>query len=113
MDEERDAFKRAASQTSILDKELAALEPSPFEFRFKFEDDDGRHNFQNGDWEAHAMFWNGIHRMKENEVLDWMNETFNVEYMLFAVGNQAKRPRTWQLLGVLRVDEMTQTELPL
>ena len=33
----------------------------------------------------------------------------HVEYpkrgMLFAVGNQAKRPQVWQLLGVLRVDD--------
>jgi hypothetical protein len=43
--------------------------------------------------------------------------TFNVEYplkgMVFAIGNQAKRPQTWQLLGVIRLDEQTQGELVL
>jgi hypothetical protein len=31
--------------------------------------------------------------------------------MVFALGNQAKRPQTWQLLGVIRLDEMLQGEL--
>lgn len=115
--EEREAFRIAARQTSLLDRELAALDPSPFEFRFKFEDD-AAHDFENGDWEAHAMFYNGRKQgMSEQEVLDWMDETFNVRYpqqgMLFAVGNQAKRPHVWQLLGVLRVDDLAQEMLPL
>lgn len=115
--EEREAFVKAARQTSLFDKELAALDPTPFEFRFKFEDD-ARHDFQNGDWEAHAMFYNGRKRgMSEKETLDWMDDTFNVKYpkqgMLFAVGNQAKRPQVWQLLGVLRVDDPGQGILPL
>ena len=113
--EERDAFQQAAKQTSLLDEELATLDPSPFEFRFRFEDDK-QHEFQNGDWEAHAMFYNGIKKgMTEAEVLDWMDNTFNVEYpkrgMLFAVGNQAKRPQVWQLLGVLRVEDSAQGAL--
>jgi hypothetical protein len=78
----------------MFDEDLATLEPTPFEFRFKFEDD-SRHDFENGDWEAHAMFWIGGKRgMAEKEILDWMDHTFNVDYprkgMLFAVGNQAK-----------------------
>lgn len=114
---ERDAFKQAAQQTSFLDKELAALEPTPYEFRFKCKDDT-EHNFENGDWEAHAMFYNGFRRTKsEQETLDWMDHVFNVEYpqrgMLFAVGNQAKRRHVWQLLGVLRVPESMQGSLAL
>jgi hypothetical protein len=113
---ERETLKKAASQTSLFDKELAGLDPSPFEFRFIFEDE-SRHDFQNGDWEAHAMFCNGKRRgMSDQEVLDWMDNAFNVTYpqkgMLFAVGNQAKRPHVWQLLGVLRVDDSRQDALP-
>jgi hypothetical protein len=54
----------------------------------------------------------GKRGMAEKEILDWMDHTFNVDYprkgMLFAVGNQAKRPHVWQLLGVLRVRETYQ-----
>lgn len=114
--EEREAFKRAARQTSLLDKELEQLEPSPYDFRFKFEDASGPHDYQNGDWEAHAMFFNERRRSNEMRALQWMDQRFNEEYpkagMAFAIGNQAKRPQTWQLLGVLRLDVVSQTELP-
>ena len=38
---------------------------------------------------------------------------FPRERMLFAVGNQAKRPQVWQLLGVLKVDDLRQEALAL
>lgn len=114
MTEEREAYARAARQGSLLDKELETLEPSPYEFKFKFRDDEAEHTYVNGDWEAHAMFYNGRRRSSEVEVLQWMDETFNVKYpakgMAFAVGNQAKRPHIWQLLGVLRLDELSDSE---
>jgi hypothetical protein len=97
-------------------EQLKALEPSPYEFRFKFEDDAGPHDYANGDWEAHAMYFNGCRREgSEQAALDWMSKKFNEEYprkgMLFCVGNMAKRPQTWQLLGVLRVDDTGQPAL--
>lgn len=117
IEEEREAFRRAARQTALFDRELAELEPSPYEFRFRFEDDGGRHDYQNGDWEAHAMFWRERHRTSEAEALRWMDGTLNEEYprkgMVFAIGNQAKRPQTWQLLGVIRLDEPAQGELEI
>ena len=51
----------------------------------------------------------------EAEALKRMSAVFNDEYpkkgMLFALGNQAKRPQTWQLLGVIRYDQPLQTDL--
>ena len=35
----------------MFDKELAELDPSSFEFRFKFEDEAGKHDYECGDWE--------------------------------------------------------------
>lgn len=117
IEEEREAFRHAARQTSMFDKELAELEPSPYEFRFIFEDEGGKHDYQSGDWETHAMFWNQRRRASEADALKWMNETFNEKYprkgMAFAIGNQAKRPQTWQLLGIIRLDVPLQSELPL
>ena len=116
LDAERKIYEQAASQGSFFDKQLAALEPSPFEFRFKFADGSGPHDYANGDWEAHAMFFNGRKREGSDQAtLDWRSTTFNEHYaergMLFCVGNVAKRPQTWQLLGVLRVDETDQPAL--
>lgn len=115
MAEERAAYAKAARQGSLLDKQLETLEPTPYEFKFRFRDDEAEHIYANGDWEAHAMFYNGRMRGRtEMEVLDWMDHVFNVEYpakgMVFAVGNQAKRPHVWQLLGVLRLDELSDNE---
>lgn len=113
---ERRTYADAARQDSFFDEQLRALEPSPFEFRFEFEDASGLHNFANGDWEAHTMFFLGRKREgSEDAALNWMSKTFNEDYprkgMLFCVGNMAKRPQTWQLLGVLRVDESSQASL--
>ncbi|HMS94453.1 MAG TPA: hypothetical protein PKA03_04420 [Tabrizicola sp.] len=113
LEQERRTYAEAARQDSFFDERLKALEPSPYEFRFKFEDEDGLHNYANGDWEAHAMYFNGVRREgSEQTALDWMSRTFNDEYprkgMLFCVGNMAKRPQTWQLLGVLRVNDTDQ-----
>ena len=103
IDAERQAFRQAASQTAMFDKELAELNPSPFEFRFRFEDEAGSHNYENGDWEAHAMYWREERRTGEAEALKWMSGVFNDQYprrgMTFAIGNQAKRPHVWQLLA--------------
>lgn len=109
--EAKDAYAKAARQGSLLDKELETLEPTPFDFKFRFYDADGEHTYTNGDWEAHAMYYMGLRRGRSvRETLEWMDHTFNVVYpekgMAFAVGNMAKRPQTWQLLGVIRLDEL-------
>lgn len=113
VEEERRIYAEAARQGSFFDERLKALEPSPYDFRFKFEDATGAHDYANGDWEAHAMYFNGLRREgSEKAALDWMSKVFNHDYpskgMLFCVGNMAKRPQTWQLLGVLRVDDTAQ-----
>jgi hypothetical protein len=115
LNEERAAYAEAARQGSLLDKELETLQPTPHEFKFHFRDEEAEHTYTNGDWEAHAMFYNGRRRGKtEAEVQAWMDHVFNVEYptngMAFAVGNQAKRPHVWQLLGVVRLDELSMSE---
>jgi hypothetical protein len=114
---EKASYSRAAQQGNFFDDQLAELEPSPYKFSFQFDDDAGRHEYQNGDWEAHTMFWRERNRTSEAEAIRWMDSTFNELYpkrgMVFAIGNQAKRPRTWQLLGVIRLDESRQFEMPI
>jgi hypothetical protein len=41
IEDERGAYRSAAQQESFFDQKLAELEPSPYEFRFSFEDADG------------------------------------------------------------------------
>lgn len=112
---ERAAFDRAARQIGMFDARLAAIEPTPYHFSFSFEDGSGKHTYQCGDWEAHTMFWRESQRTSAARALQWMDDIFNVQYprdgMVFAIGNQAKRPRTWQLLGVIRLSEERQGDL--
>jgi hypothetical protein len=93
IEEEREAYRLAARQTSMLDQDLAELDPTPYEFRFRFEDGAGCHDYENGD----AMFWHACHRSGANEALRWVDRVFNEDYprrgMAFAIGNQVK-PRT-------------------
>ena len=62
------------------------------------------------------MFWRESRRRGEVKVLQWLDAVFNDEYprkrMVFAIGNQPKRPQTWQLLTVIRLDELSQPEFP-
>lgn len=110
---ERALFVSAGRQTSFLDAELAAFDPSPYAFAFRFEDSEGKHTYQCGDWETQATFrkWSEIYG--EEKALDYLSARYNDEYpkrgVVFALGNVLKRPHIWQLLGVVRADERFQT----
>lgn len=113
---EEEKYKNAVKQMSLLDKDLKAIKPVPYEFRFEFHDGSGPHDYKANDWETSAMFNRAAKREGSDEkALEWMERIFNKDYpeksMLFCVGNIAKYPKTWQLLGVLRVDDVDQDEL--
>jgi hypothetical protein len=110
---EREAYRQAARQMSILDKELEAFEPIPYAFAFAYEDAAGKHLMQCGDWETSATFWRMSRMNGEQAALDYLSKAFNEEYprkgMVFAMGTMKKRPKQWMLLGVIRLDETRQT----
>jgi len=112
---EQEAYRNAGRQQSFLDEELTAFKPSTYEFVFAFEDADGRHAWRCGDWETHATFFKWRREYGELEALQRLAGKYNDEYpqrgVAFAVGNMAKRPQTWQLLGVIRLDETGQLNL--
>lgn len=109
---EREGFRRAARQTSMLDLELEALEPVPYAFAFTYEDGTGPHTMRCGDWETSATFWYWSKSYGEQGALDRLTKTFGEDYpskgMVFAMGTLKKRPKQWILLGVIRLDETTQ-----
>jgi hypothetical protein len=111
---ERDAYKNAARQRSFLDEELAAIEPVPFEFAFTWFDADGRHTMRCGDWETTAWFWRRRHEIGERKTLEEMYGRYNDEYprkgVAFALGTLKKRPQQWTLLGVIRLDPLTESQ---
>ncbi len=113
IDAEKALFVKAGRQTSFLDADLEALDPVPYAFAFRFEDDDGQHTYQCGDWETQATFWKWKRTYGEQRALQDLSARYNDEYpkkgLAFALGNVLKRPHTWQLLGVIRADDKFQT----
>jgi hypothetical protein len=108
---EREGYKRAAQQGSFLDDELDALEPVPYTFAFSYEDAAGRHVNTCGDWETSAAYWNFTWNKSEKAALDHLTGTYNDKYpskgMAFAMGTVKARPSQWLLLGVIRLNELT------
>ena len=89
------------------------MEPSPYEFGFKFEDAMDPHDYANGDWETPAIFCNGRRREgSDHATFESMSGRLNDKHprkaMLFCVGTVARRSQAWQLQGVLRVDDTAQ-----
>ena len=115
---EKKKYKAAAAQLSMLDAELAALEPCPYEFKFDYQTDDGvAHEMACEDWETAAMFNRFERLLGAKAALDKMSVTFNEEYpaagMAFTMGTHSRHPDQWLLVGVLRLDPVSQLALTL
>ncbi len=118
VEKERAAFARAARQASFLDAELAEYDPPPFEFRMRVTDAAGPHDYECGDWETAAAFFN-LRRQgySEQRVLQHLDEQYNSERprrgLLLAMGTVKKRPDQWLLLGILSLPDPAQHALPV
>lgn len=113
IDEARAAFELQARQASMFDKELDLIEPCPYEFKLSFLDGDGkRRNKLCGDWETQAAFFNLKNKYGEETAIKHLRETYCEKYVstgiVFALGNMASRPHTWQLLGVFSLPAQQQ-----
>jgi hypothetical protein len=114
IEEERAEYAKATDQLSFLTQQQEPLKPCPYEFRFKYQTEDGPHNHKCGDWETAAMFYRFSRRYGEAEALRIMDQTFNKNYpekgMAFAMGTDSRYP-IWLLVGVLRLDKIDQMAL--
>lgn len=115
---EREAQRHAtlAQQTSLFNKTAEPLKLCPYEFSFEWRDATGiakRHTCD--DWETSTAFFRRRELHGEQEGLLSLKRTYEEDYpqrgMRFALGTHSRRSNQWLLVGVLRVDENTQTEL--
>lgn len=115
LEQAKQNYEQQAAQLSMLDKEISAYEPCPFEFKMHYNDADGPHKKTCADWETPAAFFNLSREMDEQKVLEHLRETYCEKYvktgLVFSLGNMKKRPQTWQLLGIFPVEETTQQSL--
>lgn len=106
---------KTLSQGSLFDKELAKIDPCPFDIRMRFTDGTGRHDMACGDWETAATFFKWKSSYGEEPALARLKERYEGEYakagVAFAFGTMAKHPTTWILLGIIRLDESHQPKL--
>lgn len=115
---EQRAYAAAASQLSLLDQELRALEPCPFAFQFDYTTEDRKqHAATCDDWETSATFYKWERELGRESALAQMQQTFNVRYphdgMVFAMGTHSRRPEQWLLVGVIRLDRVKQLSMEL
>ena len=112
---ERRAYAAAANQASFFDDDLKALNPCPYAFRFRYSTEDGPHENTCEDWETTAMFYSFSRLYGEEEALKLMSKTFAEEYpkkgVAFALGTHSRFPKSWLLVGVIRLDEVDQPPL--
>ena len=116
IDAERRKYQAASDQLSLLDAELAALDPCPYAFKFQFETEDGvGHEMTCEDWETAATFYRFERLLGANAALEKMSNVFNEKYveagMVFAMGTHSRHPDQWLLVGVLRLDRVRQAAL--
>lgn len=115
LEADRQKRAKALSQGSLFDKDLAKIEPCPFDIRMRFTDATGRHDMACGDWETAATFFKWKSDYGEESALKRLKERYEGEYadagVAFAFGTMAKYPTTWILLGIIRLDESRQPRL--
>jgi hypothetical protein len=112
VEEERERREHALRQGSLLDQELAAIEPCPYDLSLKFTDGSGKHEMACGDWETAAAFFNLRKKYGDEGALEHLRTTYEDRYfkdgVALALGTVKKRPQQWLLLGIIRLDETRQ-----
>jgi hypothetical protein len=108
----REAFEKQARQATMFDKALDTLEPCRFTFNMSYEDEGGPHTKTCADWETSAAFFKLDREYGSQEALEHLRSTYCEKYvrtgLVFALGNIAKRPHVWQLLGIFPSEPSSQ-----
>ncbi|MBV9548986.1 MAG: hypothetical protein JO256_04865 [Alphaproteobacteria bacterium] len=115
---DRARFDALRSQPDMFNtREIIPYSPCPYEFKYKYQTDDGVREGTCQDWEMEATYFNLSKQYGEQDALSYMQKTFGEEYpkkgMLLAMGTHSLYPETWLINGVVRLDEIRQGSLPL
>ena len=116
--QEREDYATVERQSSLFQPDVKALKPCPYTFRFAYETEDGRrHRHTCDDWETAATFYRWERQLGEERALAEMSKVFNEDYprkgMVLALGTHSRYPGTWLLVGVIRLDRVSQMALDL
>jgi len=118
LENQRATYASLASQHGLFEAigSIIPREPCPYNFIYRFRDDDGIHNGTCQDWETEATFFRRLKELvSEKAALDWMQQKFGEEYprqgMALAMGTNRRRPDQWLINGVIRMTETQQAQL--
>ncbi|WP_299615730.1 hypothetical protein [Pelagibius sp.] len=116
LEQQSKEYQAAASQLSFFADDKRPLVPCPFEFKFRYRSADGQpHTATCDDWETSATYFRLERRHGSATALERMSTIFNQQYvsagMAFAMGTHSRFPKTWLLVGIIRLDETTQQSL--
>lgn len=96
-------------------KELIPLRPAPYEFGYRYRDDDGAHECLCHDWEIEQTYLNWSRKYGEQDALDKLYEQFGKRFpgdgMMFAMGTHSRYPDVWMIIGVIKLALPTQGSL--
>ena len=105
-----------AQDDMFAPKTLIPMRSCPYEFKYRYRDDDGIHVGTCQDWETEQTFFARLRDQRsERAALEWMIAKFGNEYpqkgMAFAMGTHRYRATQWLINGVIRVNEERQPNL--
>ncbi|WP_232824538.1 hypothetical protein, partial [Blastomonas sp. UPD001] len=105
----RATYESIAAQAGLFEAigRIIPRDPCPFDFVYRYRDDDGDHTGTCQDWETEATFFARRREMAtEREAVAWMLQKFGEEYprqgMALAMGTHRHRPDQWLINGVIR-----------
>ncbi len=115
LEKQRETYAALAAQQGLLETigSVIPREPCPYNFVYRYRDDDGIHVGTCQDWETEATFFRRLNELvSEKAALDWMQQKFGVDYpregMVLAMGTHRHRPDQWLVNGVIRMKESRQ-----
>ena len=107
--------KLLASPDMFAARTIVPLSPAPFEFGYRYHDDDGGHECLCHDWEVEQTFLNWRRSHGEQETLDLVADMFGRRYpeegMALAMGTHSRYPDVWMIIGVIRLPPVSQPSL--
>lgn len=114
-----EAHKKFSDQFSMFHRTPAPFQPCPYEFRFRWQEPDGKeHLHVCDDWETSTAFFRRREALgNENDALKSLQNTYENEYLkkgvVLGFSTHSRRQNQWLLVGVIRVDESDGPQLDL
>ncbi len=94
---------------------LKPLPPAPYEFYYRYNDEDGPHDCRCHDWEVEQTFIKWEREYGAQRTLELMSKRYGEDYpqdgMALAMGTHSAYPDVWMIIGVVKMKPTRQPTL--